>query len=109
MALIQAYFDESYGPDGHVCVAGYVFTKSRAIAFDRAWRRDILEHYCLPHFRMSACAHGSDPFKGLLRDQRIDAATRAISIIHKYALHGVAVTVDPAVWTRVTRTHPVAR
>ena len=108
MALLQAYFDESYGPDGVVCVAGYVFTKSSARKLDKAWRREVLGHYCLPHFRMSACAHGNDPFAGLLKDQRTDAVKRAISIIHRTALHGVAVTVDPKVWADVTRNHPVA-
>jgi hypothetical protein len=109
VALLRAYFDESYGPDGHICVAGYVFTKSRADAFDKEWRREVLERYCLPYFRMSACAHGTEPFDGLLKAQRIDALKRAISVIHKYALHGVAVTVDPTIWSRVTTTHPVGR
>jgi hypothetical protein len=92
VAVLQAFFDESYGPEGLVCVAGYIFTKSKAQVFDRAWRA-MLRRYCLPYFRMSSCAHGADPFAGLTKEQRISVLKEAISIIHVNALHGVAATV----------------
>ena len=109
VALLQTYFDESHGPDGLMCVAGYVFTKSRAMTFDRLWRRDVLKKYGLPYFRMSSCAHGNEPFDKLGKAKCVDAEKQAISIIHETALRGVAATVDPVVWGRVTRNHPTAR
>lgn len=109
VALLQTYFDESHGPDGRMCVAGYAFTKSRAITFDRLWRRKVLGKYALPYFRMSSCAHGNDPFDKLNKDERLEAEKQAIAIIHETALRGVAATVDPDVWQYVTRNHPVAR
>ena len=51
-------------------------------AFDKAWRREVLKHYRLPYFRMSSRAHGSGPFAGLSKAQRIEAQKRAISVIH---------------------------
>lgn len=108
MALLQAYFDESYGGGGPMCVAGYVFTKSNLNVFDRQWRR-LLKRYGLPFFRMSVCAQGAKPFKKLSMEQRIAVETAAIGLIRKYAACGFAVTVDPQVFERVTKTGMVAR
>lgn len=108
MAVFQAYFDESYGPHGLVCVAGYIFTKSKAQVFDRAWRA-MLRRYCLPYFRMSSCAHGSDPFAGLTKEQRVAALREAISIIHASAVHGVAATVDPKALASMATDHLAGR
>ena len=101
VALLQCYFDESYGrPDGVVCVAGYVFTKSGAQALDKAWRK-MLADWNLPYFRMSACAHGNEPFDTICKDDRIKVEKEAIALVHRHALHGVAATVDPVALARV--------
>lgn len=92
VALIQAYFDESYG-NGLLCVAGYVFTKGKAKRLDAQWRK-MLRRYRLPYFRMSACAHGKKPFDHLSYDDRDKAARLAIGLIKKFALVGIAATVD---------------
>lgn len=104
MAILQSFFDESYGPDGLVCVAGYVFTKSKAQALDKAWRR-MLSDWELPYFRMSACAHGNEPFDTLCKTDRIEVEKAAISLIHKHALHGVAATVDPVDLAALASSH----
>jgi hypothetical protein len=106
VALLQSFFDESYGPDGLVCVAGYVFTKSRAQALDKAWRK-MLDDWELPYFRMSACAHGNEPFDTLCKDDRIKVEKEAIALVHRHALHGVAATVDPVDLANVAKGHQV--
>lgn len=108
MALLQSFFDESYGPEGVVCVAGYVFTKSRAQALDKSWRK-MLDDWGLPHFRMSACAHGNEPFDTLSKEDHVKVEKEAIGLIHKYALHGVSATVDPTDLAKVKTGHPAGR
>lgn len=108
VALLEAYFDESYGPGGLVCVAGYVFTKSRAQALDKSWRK-MLGDWGLPYFRMSSCAHGNEPFDTFSAGERIAVEMEAIALIHMHALHGVAATVDPAELAKVATGHPAGR
>lgn len=95
-AIIQSFFDESYGDDNPYpfCVAGYVFTKLKLAAFERDWR-SMLRKWELPYFHMVDCAHGNPPFDKLGRDGCINAAKDAISIIQKYAALGVGITLDP--------------
>ena len=100
--LIEAYFDESYGKGGVLCVAGYAFTKMHCGELDRAWR-NMLKRYDLPFFRMSACAHGRKPFDKLTRDQCIAVEKEAIGLIKRYAACGFAVTVDPTDFDQVAR------
>jgi hypothetical protein len=101
VALIQAYFDESYGEGGVFCVAGYVFTNLKCKAFDAAWRR-MLTRYRLPYFRMSSCAHKNGAFANLSREDCAAVERQAIALIGKYASCGFAITVDPADFERVT-------
>ncbi|MDX2275317.1 MAG: hypothetical protein NW206_07670 [Hyphomonadaceae bacterium] len=93
VTVIQAYFDESYGPDGLLCVAGYVFTKAGARGLTREWGH-MLRRWKLPYFRMSACAHGNEPFDRLSADARDKVARAAIGMTVKYAAFGVANTVN---------------
>ncbi len=93
MTVIQAFFDESYGPDGLLCVAGYVFTKAGARGLTREWS-NMLKRHGLPYFRMSACAHGNDPFDKLGAPTRDQIAREAIRMIVKYAAFGVANTAN---------------
>jgi hypothetical protein len=100
VALIQAYFDESYGEGGVFCVAGYAFARMKCRPFDAAWRA-MLAKYRLPFFRMSSCAHGNGVFKHLSSDECIAVEKEAIALIKRYAACGFAITVDPADFAKV--------
>lgn len=91
--VIYAYFDESFGPDGLLCVAGYTFTKKGVRGLEREWGH-MLRRYGVPFFRMSACAHGNWPFDKMSKPRRDEMARCAIGIIKKYAVLGMANTVN---------------
>lgn len=91
VAVIQAYFDESYGPDGLLCVAGFVFTKAGVRGITREWG-NMLRRYKLPYFRMSDCAHGNGVFKNVGVDTRDKIARHAIKMAAHYSAFGVAAT-----------------
>jgi hypothetical protein len=102
MSMIEAYFDESGTHRGSaiIGVAGYIFEKENSIQFDREWRA-VLDEYCLPFFRMSACAHGVEPFDKLSMPERIDVEKKMIAITNKWMSHGMAITVHPDMYIRV--------
>lgn len=91
VTVIRAYFDESYGPDGLLCVAGYVFTKAGARGINREWG-NMLARYKLPYFRMPDCAHGNGVFKNLGRPTCDEIAREAIRMATHYSAFGVAAT-----------------
>lgn len=91
VTVIQAYFDESYGPDGLLCVAGYVFTKAGLRGITREWG-NMLRRYKLPYFRMSDCAHGNGAFANVGADTRDKIAREAIRMATHYSAFGVATT-----------------
>ena len=95
MALMHAYFDESYSPDGErfFSVAGYLFGADSARALDAKWA-DSLQRFNLPYFRMSACAHGNDPFDLLTREERIAVETEMIRHITEHAKVGVCTSIS---------------
>lgn len=93
VTLLQAYYDESYGPDGLLCVGGCIFTKKGARGLDREWGQMLREN-AIPYFRMSACAHGNDPLHKLSDNQRDRLARRAIALVTKHALAIMATTVS---------------
>jgi hypothetical protein len=96
MIEAQAYFDESGSHNGSriLCVAGYIFRKSEAIKLGHEWRK-VLRWKKLPYFHMVDCAHGNGPFANLTKPERIEVQTKLIEAIKKYAIQGIAVTVDP--------------
>lgn len=100
VALIQAYFDESYGDGGVFCVAGYAFSRMKCRQFDAAWRAMLMK-YRLPYFRMSSCAHNRGAFAHLTPDECIAVEKEAITLIKRYVSCGFAVTVDPADFAKV--------
>jgi len=100
VALIQAYFDESYGDGGVFCVAGYAFARMKCRQFDAAWAA-MLAKWKLPYFRMSSCAHNRGVFEHLSRDECIAVEKEAIALIKRYAACGFAVTVDPVDFAKV--------
>ena len=93
MAVIEAYFDESYD-DTLLCLAGYIFTKTNAKALEKKWRALLRRNKDLPYFRMSACAHGNYPFDRLTPPERDQVAREAIALIREHAAFGIAITVD---------------
>lgn len=99
VAVLEAYFDESFDRS-LLCVAGYVFAKTKAKALNREWGHMLRENG-LPYFRMSACAHGNEPFDGLSKPQRDFVARTVIKLIGKYASVGVAITVDQEEYEKV--------
>src|SRR5260370_16083601 len=92
VAMLEAHFDESGSHAGSpaLCVAGYLFKKEDAKALDLKWK-GVLDHFNLPYFRMSACAHGNYPFDKLCREQRIEVETLMIELIREHMLFGSAV------------------
>jgi len=94
MAVMEAYFDESGTHDGSpfVCVAGYLFEKGNADALDVSWRA-MLQEKSLPFFRMSDCAHRTEPFKGWSKSDTTDLEIRAIDLVKVYAAYGFSVSV----------------
>ncbi|MFO1018220.1 MAG: hypothetical protein U1E03_11520 [Hyphomonadaceae bacterium] len=93
VTVIQAYFDESYGPDGLLCVAGYVFTKAGVRGITGEWG-NMLRRYKLPYFRMSDCAHGKGVFANIGRETRDKIAREAIRMATHYSGFGVAATIS---------------
>jgi hypothetical protein len=93
--LAEFYADESYDEQRTTlfCVAGYLFEKQQAVRFQRLWRA-LLGRYCLTEFHMTDCANHQGEFGKLCKQQCIDAATEAISIIHETALYGFVTSVD---------------
>lgn len=94
-----SYFDESYSNNNTkiTCVAGYIFEKKNGKKFDRDWRRSLTKEN-LKHFHMVDCAHGSDIFKKITLEKRIEIATRHIKLIKKYASIGLVATVYDSDW-----------
>ena len=95
MALARAYFDESIAQQGPriLCVAGYIIKASQTKHFHRKWNR-VLKRYCLPYFRMTACAHGNYPFNQLTPEDCIEVEKQMIACIKRRTTLGLAITVD---------------
>jgi len=105
--LVEAYFDESGTHDDSpvLCVAGYIFEKGSCVMFDKEWS-NVLNKFNLPYFRMSACAHHSEPFNKLTNDQCDQVARNMISIIKKWASKGIAITVEQKIYDKIVPTSP---
>jgi hypothetical protein len=93
VAFTEVYLDESYDDRNGsplLCVAGYVFTKSKAKEFSRKWAA-YLERKGLPYFHMSECAHGNGVFKGKDCD---GIARELIRRTRQDTEFGVAITIN---------------
>lgn len=95
MALIHAYFDESYSPNEErfFSVAGYLFEADSARELDAKWANS-LRRFDLPYFRMSACAHGNKPFDRLTREECIAVETEVIGHIKEHAKVGICTSIS---------------
>lgn len=108
MALVEGFFDESYGePEGRkiLCLAGYLMTDRSARRLTREWSA-VLREYGLPYFRMSACAHGNEPFDRLSKADRIAVETKMIGLIKRRTIKGMAVTIDIGEFERLMPRSP---
>jgi hypothetical protein len=105
--MVEAYFDESGSHEGSpvLCVAGYIVEKDACVRLDAEWER-VLNKFGLPFFRMSACAHGTYPFKRLSMDERIAVEKELIAIIKANLTYGIAVTVQPEMYDAIMPSAP---
>ena len=92
---LEAYFDESgsHADSSILCVAGYVLQVDQARRLEAEWA-SVLSRFSLPYFHMSECAHGTQHFKALSKEQRIEAEKMMIGIIKRRVEKGFAITVD---------------
>lgn len=88
-----------------LCVAGFIAEKDACVQMDADWAA-ALEKFDLPYFRMSACAHGTEPFDHLSMDQRIQVEKEMIAIIKRSISYGIAITVEPEKYEAIMPEHP---
>lgn len=107
MQIAGAYFDESGSDAGSpvLCVAGYVIEKEACAQLCTDWQK-VLDDYSLPFFRMSACAHHTDPFDKISRPDCIEVEKRMIAIIKRSVSCGIAITVDPKDFAQIVPSFP---
>lgn len=100
--LAEAYVDESGSHEGSPILAlgGYVYLSEKAKSFSVEWEK-VLKEYSLPYFRMSACAHGNDPFDRLDVAARDIVVRKLIKLIHEYSEYGFAVSVNEELYERL--------
>jgi hypothetical protein len=93
VTVSAVYIDESIEQVGDpiLCVAGYVFRKSKAQEFSRVWG-GYLKRKGLPYFHMTDCALKEGVFKG--RDDCDEIARELIRLTKKYTSFGFAVSLD---------------
>lgn len=94
VAVSEVYVDESGSHDGSpvLCVAGYLFKRSKAVELSEAWQR-VLDRYEVPYARMSELAPGRPPFDRLSLEQRIKMEKALIKIIRQTMTYGFSITV----------------
>lgn len=93
MLLIEGYFDESGDldtPPGIFCLAGYFIETEAAKLMHAEWV-DVLHQYQLGFFHMVDCAHGTEGFEHLNKDERIAVETQLIGLIKKYTMEGFVI------------------
>ena len=100
VTISEAYFDESYEDGGPrvLCVAGYVFRKSKAVEFGTEWSR-YLRSKGLPYFHANECAHACGVFDG--RDDTDAISRRLIALTKQKSDFGVAVAIDRSAYAEV--------
>jgi hypothetical protein len=91
--LVEGYFDESGGleePPRIFCVSGYFIASEAAKQMHIEWVA-ALEKFQVGAFHMVDCAHGTEGFKRLLKNERIELETELIRLIKKYTLEGFSI------------------
>jgi hypothetical protein len=93
--ILSAYFDESGTHAGSrvLCVAGYLSTPERWVAFERDWK-SALKDCGIPFFHMVDFANHAPPYySGWSHSQRRVNYSRLVDIIKKRTLGSVGVCV----------------
>jgi hypothetical protein len=105
--LAEVYIDESGSHDNSpiLSVAGYIFYDRRARRLTRQWKTALDEKH-VPYFRMSACAHGNEPFKHLSKEERVQLEIKLIDIIKRYSELGFGITLDEKLFKKYGIAHP---
>ncbi|UTP39591.1 hypothetical protein M9M90_20700 [Phenylobacterium sp. LH3H17] len=100
VTVSEAYFDESYEDRKPrvLCVAGYVFRKSKAVEFGKEWSQ-YLSRRGLPYFHANECAHTAGIFKG--RTDADEVSRHLIALTKEKSDFGVAVAVDQEAYGEV--------
>ena len=98
--VVNAYYDESENDARHgqpplICVAGYIFTKEAALAFDAEWK-PLLDKYGLSHFSMADCNSQWGEFEKYSDAQCTDIQTEFFTVLKKHAKQGFAASFDLA-------------
>jgi hypothetical protein len=106
--MLEAYFDESGTHTGPLrtrqlvmCVAGYVFTASRAKRFNEGWN-SALEQAGIVYFRMSECYSGRGQFEGWPKLHCKRYARKMATLIRDHMSHDVGVWLTPTEFERLT-------
>lgn len=93
--MIEGYFDESGDFDEEpkvFCISGYYLVSEAAKEMHEKWG-EVLARHNIPYFHMVDCAHGTDAFAGMEKDERTEIVKEFIDLIKKYTLAGVSVIV----------------
>ena len=100
VAISEAYFDESYEDRSPriLCVAGYLFRKSRAVQFGQEWSR-FLRKKGLPYFHANECAHSAGVFKG--RSDNDEVSRKLIALTTAKTELSVTVAIDQDAYDEV--------
>lgn len=107
VALSHVYVDESGTHDGAqvMGLAGYVFDAKQAARFSRDWSK-CLHSIGIPFAHMTDCATGNGVYRGLSLEQRIDSEKLLIQHIKRRTKVGIAVLIDPNVYSEFRAADP---
>lgn len=95
--------DESGTHDGSpgMCVAGYIFRKDAALAFNEELAA-VLQFHRLPFFHMVDCAHGAEHFAGRAKDECIEVEKKVIALVKKHSERGFAAGIIEAEYNQTS-------
>jgi len=102
----EFYVDESGTHDDSeiLSVAGYLFEKSRAIEFDEEWKK-VLDDEGLPYFRMSACAHQTEPFENKSIPECDMIERKIIALTKDKSIFGFAINLNETEYDSIGPKH----
>ena len=96
LAISEVFFAESIEQQGNtrmLCVAGYVFRRSKAREFSRIWG-NYLRRQGLPYFHMTDCAAREGVFKGWERGECDAVARELIRLTKRFSAFGFAIAIN---------------
>ncbi len=103
---IEAYFDESGTHEGEpvMCVAGFLFEKTKCEEFDREWRQ-MFADFRVSYFHMTEIEACAPDYCHLGTDLRKALVRRAIGIIKKTFTYGLAVSAETPIYEKLMPAH----